>query len=104
MLGRVKFTNTIFFIHKAYIPTNIWKDVTYGHIIVSHMPEKSDPNRTRLKVRGDRVNYPGKCGTPTTDLLAVKLLLKSTISTPGARFVTIDIKYFYLMTPMARYE
>ena len=50
------------------------------------------------------MNYNGDCGTPTADLLTVKLFLNSTISTLGARFMTLDIKYFYLMTPMERYE
>ena len=53
---------------------------------------------------GDRVNYPHDCGTPTADLLTVKFLLNSVISTPGDKFVTIDIKDFYLNTPMPRYE
>jgi hypothetical protein len=66
--------------------------------------KKSDPYRTRLTVGGDRVNYPGDCGTPTVDLLTVKLLLNSVISTPNAKFMTIDIKDFYLNTPMPRYE
>jgi hypothetical protein len=34
----------------------------------------------------------------------VKLLLNSVISTKNARFMTIDIKDFYLNTPMMRYE
>ena len=49
---------------------------------------------------GNLVNYPGNCGTPTADLLTVKLPLNSVISTPQAKFITIDIKDFYLMTPM----
>jgi hypothetical protein len=53
---------------------------------------------------GDRINFPGNCGTPTADLLTVKLLLNSIVSTPHAKFMTIDIKDFYLMTPMERYE
>ena len=53
---------------------------------------------------GDRVHYPGDAGTPTADLLTVKLLINSIISTPGAKFMTMDIKDFYLNTPMARYE
>ena len=57
--GWVKFTDTILFINKAYIPEDLWKDVTYVRIVVSYRPEKSDPNRTRLMVGGDRVNYPG---------------------------------------------
>ncbi len=53
---------------------------------------------------GDRVHYPGDTGTPTADILTVKLLLNSIISTPNAKFMTMDIKDFYLNTPMARYE
>jgi len=43
-------------------------------------------------------------GTHTADLLAVKLLLNSVISTEGARFMGIDIKNFYLNMPMDRSE
>jgi hypothetical protein len=53
---------------------------------------------------GNLVNYPDNCGTPTADLLTVKLLLNSIISTPNAKFMTIDIKDFYPLTPMKRYE
>ena len=53
---------------------------------------------------GNLVNYPGDCGTPTADLLTVKLLLNSVVSTPNAKFMTLDLKDFYLMTPMKRYE
>ena len=76
----------------------------YGRIVVSYRPEKSDPICTRVTVGGDTVNYPRDCGTPTTELLTVKLYLNIKISTPGAHFRTDDIKYFYLMTPMERYE
>ena len=41
---------------------------------------------------------------PTVNLLTVKLLLNSIISSPGAKFLTIDIKNFYLNTPMKRFE
>ena len=34
----------------------------------------------------------------------MKLLLNSVISTPNAKFMTLDIKNFYLNTPMERYE
>ena len=53
---------------------------------------------------GNRINYPGDCGTPTADLQTVKLLLNSVISTPGAKFMTMDISNFYLMTPLKRKE
>ena len=60
---------------------------------------KDEPNRTRLTVGGDMINYPGDCATPTADLLTVKLLINSTISALGAKFYTVDIKNFYLNTP-----
>jgi hypothetical protein len=77
----------------------------YGLITTLIRPEKLDePNRTRLVAKGDRVHYPRDAGTPTVDLLTVKLLLNSTISTPNAKFMPMDIKDFYLNTPMAWYE
>jgi hypothetical protein len=33
-------------------------------------------------------------------MLVAKILFNSVISTPGARFMTIDISNFYLMTPL----
>ena len=53
---------------------------------------------------GNLINYPGECGTPAADLLTVTLLFNSIISTPNAKFMSIDIKDFYLCTPMKRYE
>jgi hypothetical protein len=53
---------------------------------------------------GNLVNYPDDVGTPTANLLLIKILLNSVISTPGAKFATADISYFYLMTPLKRPE
>ena len=89
--GQVKGTNTIFFIDKSNVLANRWKGITYGRIVVSYRPEKDDPYRTRLTVGDDRVHYPGDCGTPTVDLLTVKLILNSIIYTPDTKFMTIDI-------------
>jgi hypothetical protein len=58
-------------------------------------------NRAKLVAGGDRLHYPGNAGTPTANLLTVKLLINSTISTAGAKFMTMDIKDFYLNTPIA---
>jgi CO/xanthine dehydrogenase FAD-binding subunit len=73
-------------------------------VVCTYRLEKKDPYRTRLTMGGNLVNYPDDCGTPTADILTVKLLLNSIISTKNAKFMTIDIKDFYLMTPMKRYE
>ena len=57
--------------------------------------------RTLLTVGGNLIDFPGNTSTPTADLLAAKLLINSTISTPGAVFLGIDLANFYLNTPMA---
>ena len=97
-------TNTLFFIHKHEIPSERWKDVTSGRIVCNERPQKEEVNRTRLTVDGSRINIDMDCGTPTANLLAVKLLFNSVISTPGAKFLGLDLKDFYLNTPLARPE
>ena len=53
---------------------------------------------------GDRIVYPGDCGMPTVALLTVKLHQNSTISTKDTRYMTIDIKNFYLNSLRERFE
>ena len=40
----------------------------------------------------------------TADLITVELLLNSVISTPHVRWMTIDIKHYYLNASMKRKE
>jgi hypothetical protein len=102
MPGQNTGTNTIHFIPWDGVPRERSKDVTYGLITCLICPEKIDePNWTRLVAGGDRVHYPGDAGTPTANLITVKLLINSIILTTGAKFITMDIKDFYLNTPMA---
>ena len=104
MPGVVEGTDTMEFIHKHEVPADRYRDCTYSRIVANFRPEKDDPNRVRITVGGNKINYPGDVGTPTADLLTVKLLLNSVISTKGAKFMTLDIKNFYLMTPLERKE
>jgi hypothetical protein len=51
------------------------------------------------------VDYPGDTSTKTADLTTVKCHVNSVISTAGARYMTGDLKDFYLGTPrMSRYK
>ena len=77
----------MFFINKSEIPADRRK-------------EKHEKERTRLTVGGNLIDYPWEVTTPTADFTTAKLLFKSVISTPGAVFVVMDCKKFYLMTPM----
>ena len=79
-------------------------DVICRRVGVKERPEKVDPNQARLTVGGDRLKYPGNCGTPTVNLITVKLFLNSINLTLGEKFATINIKDFYLNTPMKHFE
>jgi len=102
--GRVKATNTIFFISKNQVPKDRIKDVTYGSFVCDIKQNKTETHQTRLTAGGDRINYPEDVGTPTADMTLIKTMLNSLISTRGAKCVMVNIKDFYLNTPMKRYE
>jgi hypothetical protein len=105
MPGRNIGTNTIVFILRKAVSQDRAKDVTYGLITALIRPEKNDePNRTWLVGGGNRIHYPSDAGTPTADLLTMKLLINSIISTPGAKLFTMDIKHFYLNTLLERFK
>ena len=61
-------------------------------------------NCTRITVSGSQICYPGDVGTPTVSLDLVKLIINSVLSRRNARFVSFDLKNFYLQTPMKRSE
>ena len=60
------------------------RNITYGKFVVDYRENKVEKERVRLKVRGYRNNYPGEVATPTANLLTVKLMINSIISTPHA--------------------
>jgi hypothetical protein len=95
-------TNTMFFIPKEEIPPERRKDVTFGKIVTDYHPQKSEPNQSHLTVVRTYIEYPWDVATPTSDLVTAKLLFNSVISTPRASFIEMDIKNFYLNTPMDR--
>jgi hypothetical protein len=97
-------TNTIVFIGRDDVPINQHKDITYRRVCVNYCPEKVDPNHSCLTVGGNSITYPGDCGTPTVDMVTVKIQLNSIVSTKDACYCTIDLKDFYINTPMARPE
>jgi hypothetical protein len=69
-------------------------------VVCEVRPEKDDPDRTCITIGGSRICFPGDVGTNTASLELFKVLLNSVLSRKGARFSTIDLKNFYLDTPM----
>ena len=100
--GTIKGTNTIHFIRRSAIPRG--RKAAYLRVVSAFRPEKANPRRIRWTVGGDQVDYPFEVSTKTADLTTAKLLFNSVLSTPEARFFGIDLKDFYLGTPMDRYE
>jgi hypothetical protein len=78
--------------------------VTYGSFVVDIKDHKEERERTRLTIGGDQIEYPGAKSTRTAGLATAKILIKSVISTPSAKFLVIDITNFYLNTPLGRFE
>jgi hypothetical protein len=74
-------TDTCFFIPKSLIPAH--KHPTYRCICSNYRPQKEEKHCIRLTIGGDWINYPGNNSTPMADLTTAKLLINSTISTPG---------------------
>jgi hypothetical protein len=65
---------------------------------------KDDKNCTRITVRGNLIFYPGDAGTNTVLSELINLMLNSVISRKGAQFLIIDIKKFYLDTPLVDHK
>ena len=97
-----KGTNTMFFLHPSKLPKG--RKPTYLRVVAAYRPQKADPYCIRWTMGGNLIDYPGLVYTPTADLTTFKILLNLIISTKNALFVNIDIKHFYLNTPMNRYE
>jgi hypothetical protein len=95
-------TNTLFFIHKKDIPRN--KKPTYVRVVCADRPEKTNPKRVRWTAGGDRIEYTGNVTTQTADIQTAKCLFNSVVSTPDGRFMTLDLKDFYLYSDLPEYE
>ena len=100
----IKGNNVLDFISHSEVPAD-WI-ATYANMVCDIRPLKTEKFRVRLTVGGDRLQYPDNTVSPVATLLETKLLLNSTISqsAKGARFMTLDIKDFFLQTIMERPE
>jgi hypothetical protein len=95
-------TDTMFFIPVTAIPKD--KKGTYLCIVAAYCPEKENLCRIHFTCGGDRIIYLGDVSTKTADLATVKIHPNSVISTPCARYMTANLKDFYLNTPMDSFE
>jgi hypothetical protein len=85
---------------------NIPKDrkITYGEIACDYKPHKQEKERVRLPIGGDKLNYSGDIATSTADITTFKIIINSTLSTKDAAMMMMDIKSYYLVTQLSRFE
>jgi hypothetical protein len=95
-------TDTCFLIKPTNIPTD--RKITYGKIVCDYKPHKKEKERVRLTVGGDRLDYSGDVATSTADITTFKILINSTLFTKDAVMMMMDIKNYYLGTPLPRFE
>jgi hypothetical protein len=95
-------TDTCFFIKLTNIPTE--RKITHGKIVCDYKPHKKEKERVRLTVDGDRLDYFGDVATSTADITTFKIIINSTLSTKDATIMTMDIKSYYLGTPLSPFE
>lgn len=92
-------------IHPHDQPAHRHKDTSYYNPQIKEK-EDSTGNRTyrvRGTIGGDKINYPGDTSANTAAMPVVKILLQSVIS-DDTNWMTLDIKDYYLNTPLSRPE
>jgi hypothetical protein len=52
----------------------------------------------------DRLDYSGDVATSTADITTLDILINSTLSTKEAVMIMMDIKNYYIGTPLTRFE
>ena len=90
--------NTFFFVRRCDIPAG--RNVTYDRLVSSIQPHKTETNRVRVTVGGEKMDFPGITTTTCASLTTTNCLINSTVSTPSAKFMTLDVINFYYNTPL----
>jgi hypothetical protein len=92
-------TDTCFLIEFKNIPED--RKITYGKIVCDYKPHKQEKERVRLTIGGDTLDYSGDVATSTADITTFKILINGTLSTKDAAMMMMDIKNYYIGTPLA---
>lgn len=77
--------------------------ITYVHIVVNHQPHKEEENCVQITSGGNLIKYLEELTIHTDDLITTKILWNSVLSTPKAKYTTVDIENMYLATSLDRY-
>ena len=96
--GGIQVTETMKFIHNHEVPYE--KKITYARFVFDYRQQKEEKEIPRITVGVNRLDYQGEVSTKTARLITIKILLSSVVSSTWEKFMTEDVKNFYLKTPM----
>ena len=99
---RIEGTNACHWIKKNQVP--LGKTATYNRSVADMQPEKEERCREQFTAGGNILNYTGETSTETASIETAKLLVNSTVSTKGARFMAMDISNFYIHNDLIDYQ
>ena len=91
-------TKTVKFIRKADKSKD--EKAVCTQIFVDMREHKAVKERVQLNVGGDQIHYQGEVSIKTVELPTCKMNFNGVVSTPGVRFMGMDLKEIYLDTPL----
>jgi hypothetical protein len=77
---------------------------TYANPVIDHRPQKEDPNRTWITAGGNLIQCNLEISVRTADINTTKLHWNSIVSMKKARYMCLDIKFFYLTAALEYFE
>jgi len=92
-------SETIRLIMRSEVPSDK-KPAYYNPQVKTKIKDGVLQYRVRGTIGGNQVNYEGDKSANTASMQLIKILCNAVVSDPGAKFMTADIKDFYLGTPL----
>jgi hypothetical protein len=80
------------------------RKITNGKIVWDYKPHTQEKEGVRLTVGGEKLDYSGDVATSTSYITTFKIIINSTLSTKDAAMMMMDIKNYYINTPLPRFE
>jgi hypothetical protein len=101
-----KGTNAIFVMNHYKITTVLkaGKKITHANPVVDHRPQKADPNHICITAGDNLIQCNCELSVPTAAIDTAKLHWNSVVSMALAKYMCIDILFFYLSAALEYYK
>ena len=85
-----------FFVRRRNIPAG--RKVLYSCLVSSIRSHNIETHHIRVTVGSEKLDFPGITTTTCVSLTMTKCLINSTVSMPSAKFMTLDIIIFTIIS------